>query len=383
MLSKKTGLLLYLIIMSSGVVTTSTASSIRDDSAVNISRIQQFVETQVNFEPRVPGSNASKAFGNWFASFVASTKSWQLTIQNFTYKEVNVSNYIVTHKNLSSTVPAYLVGAHYDSRARATQGTNKSVAIPGANDGASGVAAIMELIYLLKDADVPQLGFILFDAEDQGLEGGGYGIENWEWIVGSTYYVNSLSSIESQQVTAFILLDLIGKDNLELKYELFSDDTLKEKVWNKAVNLGYADIFKKENGQFITDDHIPFLRRDIPAIDIIDLNYEQWHTVDDNLENINYSSIAIVTDVVFSFLVEELSIKSEVGSVSSNISSIDSETSESKGMFNLTTNLNSSISPVTNSPTMQNVVTTNLIVIIISVFMLIVSGRFAKRRKKS
>ena len=299
------------IIMLCSMYIQPVTSGVRENSPVDVSRIEKFVEVQIDFGPRIPGSSASKQFGNWLASFIESTNTWRLTVQNFWYKNVSLSNYIITHKSLNSSIPTHLIGAHYDSRARATQGADKNVPIPGANDGASGVAAILELIFLLREKNLPQLGFILFDAEDQGVESGGYGIEAWQWIVGSNYYVDSLTVNETKNIMAFILLDLIGKTNLQLNYELFSNDGLREKIWNEAIGLGYGDIFKKEDGQSIIDDHIPFLRRNVPAVDIIDLNYKYWHTVDDNLENIDYESISIVTDVVHSFLTKELADKSE------------------------------------------------------------------------
>ncbi len=272
------------------------AAELRDTSIINEDDILKYVNEQLELGPRIPGTAGSDAFNTWIHSKVA--EPWFIYTQNFTYKEVELRNYVIS---TTDELPPYLIAAHYDSRAVANNDPNflkREEPVPGANDGASGVAAILELINKIPVEIQSKIGFLLFDGEDQGSSG----IEGWDWIIGSTYFANEMSITEVANTVSFILLDMVGDDELNLKIEQNGDEALTEEVWKLAADLGYADIFLDEQGYNLIDDHIPFKRRGIDTLDIIDFDYPEWHTTNDDIDNISATSIAIVTDVVLSYL---------------------------------------------------------------------------------
>jgi glutaminyl-peptide cyclotransferase len=149
--------------------------------------------------------------------------------------------------------------------------------VPGAVDGASGVAVLLELARVLDLDDIAhEIWLTFFDMEDQG----GGGMPGWDWIVGSTYMAQNLE-VEPQ---AMILVDMVGDADQQLYYEGYSDAELRAEIWEIAASLGHGDVFIPEVRHYILDDHRPFLDRGIPAVDIIDFDYVYWHTVEDTAD---------------------------------------------------------------------------------------------------
>jgi Zn-dependent M28 family amino/carboxypeptidase len=142
---------------------------------------------------------------------------------------------------------------------------------------------------------------VFFDAEDSG------GILGWNWIVGSTYYVNQLDPSRISLISSMILLDMIGDSELRLQRETTSTRFLQDMVWSLAADLGYDDTFLDSFGGGVLDDHHPFLDVEIPALDIIHHNPlpSSWHTVDDIPERCSATSLQIVGEVVETFLVTQ------------------------------------------------------------------------------
>ena len=273
-------------------------SQIRDDTLIDLARIESYVVGQMDLGPRIPGSEGSQKFGGWLDEVV--NDPWQISTQTFEYEGIELNNYLIT---TTGNIPKYLFLAHWDTRAVADQDPNpllRDNPVPGANDGASGVAGNLELMNHIPVDVNDQIGFLLVDGEDQGSGG----MENWAWIVGSSYFADSLTEEEIAHIEAVVLLDLIGDEELDLPHEIRSDDTLIEQIWGVAHDLGYEDIFLNEPGWALTDDHIPFKNKGIPAIDIIDFNTTEWHTTDDDLDHISYVSIGIVTDVVLTWILD-------------------------------------------------------------------------------
>ena len=268
---------------------------------VDILRIEEFMKSQIDIGPRIPGTDNSKLFGDYIINLLNYSTVWKVVKQEFNYMQTNLTNYLILNRALENAFPKYLIGAHYDTRAKATLDieSNQELQPPGANDGASGVAGVLELALLFNNTDAKDLGFLLFDAEDQGRDSGGYGIEGWDWIVGSSHLVDNLTTEEKESIEFFILLDIIGHKNLELRYEVGSNKLLRGEIWGVAELLGYSEYFIKELGLSVIDDHKPFLSQNIPAVDIIGTNgFYSRHKISDDLEHISYSSIAIVTEVV-------------------------------------------------------------------------------------
>ena len=144
----------------------------------------QYVEAQVSFGPRPTGSEANKRTGDYILNELKRL-GWQAETQEFTYHSTLVRNII--GKNAVGQGPIVILGAHYDTRMRADRGPiNPDAPVPGANDGASGVAVLLELARSLTINRLHnEIWLTFFDAEDNG------GIEGWDWIVGSTYHHTS------------------------------------------------------------------------------------------------------------------------------------------------------------------------------------------------
>lgn len=257
---------------------------------------------QCDFGPRPPGSANLNACRVYIADTLSS-HGWNITFQNFTYQGVFCSNIRATSPG--NTSPSIIVGAHYDTRPKADRDphpANRSEPILGANDGASGVAVLLELARVLPEETRNRIELVFFDAEDSG------DINGWEWIVGSTHYVDSLSDTRKEEISAMILLDLVGDKNLRLEKETTSTDSLQDAVWDRAAAMGRNDTFLPTMGARILDDHRPFLEVGIPSLDIIEHAPfpDYWHTLEDTPDKCSGESLAIVGEVVEVFLVDDL-----------------------------------------------------------------------------
>ena len=182
------------------------------------------------------------------------------------------------------------------SRIYADQDPNpgkRTQAVPGADDGASGAAVLLELARTLP-ATI-SISIVLFDAEDNG------NIPGWDWLLGSKAFVASMPF----KPKAMILVDMVGAANLTIPMEAYSDRELSTTIWNTAANLGYGKIFIPQIKYSIEDDHLPFIQAGIPSVDIIDLDYPYWHTTADTPEHVSPQSLQIVGDVLSSWLSEQ------------------------------------------------------------------------------
>ncbi len=253
-----------------------------------------FLKAQCDFGPRPPGSQALEDTRVYIKNLFESW-NWTVTFQNWTYREVQLVNIIATKGSNASVI----IGAHYDTRPVADHDpdpSNWDKPIPGANDGASGVAVILELARILPDDAASDVKFVLFDAEDSG------NVNGWPWIIGSTYYANSMSESEINRTRAVIILDMIGDTDLNIKREGYSTPTLVDTIWGIASHLGYGSEFQNVTGYKMLDDHRPFLDLNIPTVDIIDFDYPYWHTLQDTPEHCSAASLEAVGRTIESFL---------------------------------------------------------------------------------
>jgi hypothetical protein len=304
-----------------------TQDSLREDTPIDKSNIRRLMQDQIDMGPRIPGTQASLDFSTWLHNEVASS-IWNVTTQNFIYRDVELRNFWITSAN-HDVFPEYIIGAHYDSRAVADKEyahlpheEQLNYPVPGANDGASGIAGQLEMMKHIPTELVSKIGFVMFDGEDQGSNGmkdsGGL---TWGWIVGSQYFVDQLTTEEINTVKAFVLFDMIGDDDLSLPYERRSDSNLVDQIWSQAAQLGYGSVFVNSPGPSLTDDHVPFLNVNIPSIDIIDFTYNEHHTTLDDMNHISEDSVAIVIDVTLAWVSEIHSISLTSDTSSSSIPS--------------------------------------------------------------
>lgn len=254
-------------------------------------RAYRHVIAQMEFGPRIAGTEGNRKTGDYIAEQLRQL-GWSVEFQEFTYKDTLVRN-VIGRANVGKG-SVIILGAHYDTRRWADQDpTHSSDPVPGANDGASGVAVLLELARVLNLREVHhEIWLAFFDAEDNG------GIEGWDWIVGSTYMAQNLST----HPEAMILLDMIGDSDQQIYFDANSDRALSEKIWTVAAQLGYGDHFIPQVRWQIVDDHIPFAQRGIPAIDIIDFDYAYWHTVADTADKVSPDSLERVGRTLQVFL---------------------------------------------------------------------------------
>lgn len=249
-----------------------------------------FAKNQLDMGPRVPGSSAHQEFGNW-ATALFSKYGWQVEEQTGDMIGHPLMN-IIAKKGLGKEL--VIIGAHYDSRMIADKDQPASLLpVPGANDGASGVAVIMELARVLDVPEEKQIWLVLFDLEDQGKINA-----EWDSILGSKYFVDHLDTTPQ----AVVVIDMIGDRNLEIKREQTSDQSIIDEIWSIAKEQGYKDQFQNIHGFSILDDHTPFLNNNIPAVDIIDFDYPFWHTSADTLDKISVESLHTVGSVLETWL---------------------------------------------------------------------------------
>lgn len=276
-------------------------------SAQQVSYVPEFDGTnamfhllaQCDFGSRPPGSDNLSRCREYIVDTLESY-GWNTTLQNFTYRDVSCANIIAWYGPIrNGTV---ILGAHYDTRPFADNDpdpANRSRPVLGANDGASGTAVLLEMARVLPIEVRDEVELVFFDAEDSGY------IDGWEWIVGSTYYVDQLTPSRVSYISSMILLDMIGDSDLRLQRESSSIRSLQDLIWSLAAEMGYQDTFLDSPGASILDDHKPFLDAGIPSVDIIHHNPfpATWHTVDDIPERCSAESLQIVGEVVETHLV--------------------------------------------------------------------------------
>ncbi len=263
----------------------------------------QFLTMQTDIGPRNPGSDGHEKA---LQLLTGKLKSYGaiVTLQPFLHYDAGLGITLNMTNIIASFNPAarsrILLCAHWDTRPFADQDVppNNTRPILGANDGASGVAVLMEMArqFHLK---TPAVGvdIVFFDGEDYGHEGD---LDNY--FLGSRYFVQNNTKYFPQYA---ILLDMIGDANLRIPIEGYSQQYAPDvvnKVWSVAQKLGISQFTWDTNG-YISDDHVILNEGGIPAIDIIDFGYPDssnryWHTLEDTPDKCSPESLKAVGDVL-------------------------------------------------------------------------------------
>jgi hypothetical protein len=282
------------------------------DSAYN------YVAKQLDFGPRVPGSDAHAQCAEWFIDFF-NEKADTVYVQNFRARLYNGKG--IDGKNIIASFnpqarKRILLAAHWDSRPFADHDPDRTkwnTPIDGANDGASGVGVLMEVARILKDNPINTgIDIILFDLEDYGAPQYLNLMTNNDWALGSQYWSKN-PHIFNYRAYFGILLDMVGAPNPRFPKEYYSQQlapSLSNEIWRMARDLGYDQYFINEIGHPINDDHIYVnMNANIPMIDLIHLEdkedtsfYPYWHTLKDNIEQIDPKTLGMVGDVVLNVI---------------------------------------------------------------------------------
>ncbi len=275
------------------------------------SNAYEYLLKQVAFGPRNPNSKGHTECLDYLANTLGQFAD-EVQLQPFAaqgYGEtLSLTNIIAKFNTMATT--RVLLCAHWDTRPRAEQDTNKArrnEPILGANDGASGVAVLIELASLFKKQPPPiGVDIILFDGEDYGEEG-----DLPRYFFGSRYFATNKPADYNPRFG--ILLDMVGDKFLDIPRERHSQRLAPEVmnlVFSKAKELGITQ-FIDEPGDEVNDDHLQLNGVGIPTIDLIDFNYPDpthrfWHTHQDTPENCSAQSLeavgTVVTHVVYSQL---------------------------------------------------------------------------------
>lgn len=278
----------------------------------NADSAYSYVERQVAFGPRVPGSEAHRKTGDWLHAELerhgAKVTSQRAKLTCFDGKQFEARNIFGSYN--PEAKGRLLLLAHWDCRPWADEDpdpANHDKPVDGANDGASGVGVLLEIARQLA-ARNPERGVdILFvDLEDRGTEG-----DEDSWALGARHFVEN-PPVEGYAPDMAILLDMVGGKDALFCREYFSEQAapqLASAIWGIAHDLGYADMFPNRMGGAITDDHVQLISHGIPAIDIIEYHPDadsgfspRWHTLSDNMEGIDKATLKAVGQTVTNFI---------------------------------------------------------------------------------
>ncbi|MFT5883709.1 MAG: glutaminyl-peptide cyclotransferase [Arcticibacterium sp.] len=282
------------------------------------------LKDQLDFGVRVPNTKGHVNCGDWIVNTLTSlnleVQEQEFEAYSFEGKALKTRNIIGSYN--PKATKRILLAAHWDTRAVADQDTErKSEPIPGANDGASGVAILLQIAEEISQSESkPNIGidYIFFDAEDggkpesfQGNPMNDYG----GYLMGSEYWAKNP---HKENYSAFygVLLDMVGGYNATFykdKISMRVAPSVVNEIWNTAASKGYGSLFLPAQGGDILDDHIPVIQhREIPMIDIIDQKVgsdqvfnEHWHRHSDDLEGIDKNTLQAVGETLLQTLYNE------------------------------------------------------------------------------
>jgi glutaminyl-peptide cyclotransferase len=274
------------------IISTTIISNCSPQNTANFNSTHSYqdIQYQLSLGPRTIGSSAHQQVISWASKELASA-GWAVEQQIVDWSGNQLDNIIAT-RNIGS--PWIILGAHYDSRFYADRDPvpeKQSLPVPGANDGASGVAVLLELARVIPADLEKEIWIVLFDAEDNG------DIPGWDWILGSRAFAAKLGS----NPDAVVVVDMIGDKDLDIYMEWNSNPQLNDQIWGIAEELGYPQFIPEYKYQ-ILDDHIPFIEENIPSVDIIDFDYPYWHTSQDTIEQVTEESLDAVGEVLLAWL---------------------------------------------------------------------------------
>jgi hypothetical protein len=271
---------------------------------------QALVERQVAFGPRIPGRAGHAAQLSWMAARLDSLAD-QVELLPFTHTHTQIPGLTLELTNVvarfrPSATRRLLFLAHFDTRPFADQAdtpAGRALPVPGANDGASGAAVLLQVAHhLATQPPTHDVGIdLLFtDGED-------YGPTLDDMLLGARHYASQVDAAETPIYA--VLLDLVGDADPSFPVERYSESfapDVVDRVWGVAADLGYAEAFPRGGGSFIQDDHLPLNQAGIPTVNIIDFDYgpgnSLWHTPDDLPIHTRASTLEMVGEVVIELI---------------------------------------------------------------------------------
>ncbi len=292
-----------------------TVPSFNSDSAF------YYVERQVAFGPRVPNTSAHLECAAYLAKnlrrFTDTVYVQEAVVTAFDGTRLNIQNIIGSFN--PGNPNRILLSAHWDTRPFADEDpdpANHYTPIDGANDGASGVAVLLEIARQLSKSPIETgIDIILFDAEDYGIHSGRNESKPDSWALGSQYWARN-PHIRNYSARFGILLDMVGAPDATFKHEGYSmyyAPNIVRRVWQTAQRSGYGNYFVNQRTGYVMDDHYNInVYRSIPTVNIIHQDdstphgfFEHWHTVNDKVEYIDKNTLQAVGQTVLHVIYED------------------------------------------------------------------------------
>ena len=313
---RMTGLLALAAVTACGATNDRPAAAARASNEFNADSAMSYIKQQLAFGPRVPGTEPARKTGDWIVAHLHRTadtvleQRWTHTLANG--KPLPMRNIFARFKPNAKERILYIT--HWDTRPVADMESDPVKAgmpIPGANDGASGVALLLAVSDALKKAP-PGVGvdLLFVDGEDWGTF-----TPDVDVLIGASYFAQHLPSADYRPLFG-VLWDMIGDADLNIYQEVNSAQAAPEvvqKVWGLAKDMGYEKYFIPEAKEPITDDHVPLIKAGLRVIDVIDIDYgprdasgvvttSYHHTLDDTIDKVSAKSMKIVGDVAVALL---------------------------------------------------------------------------------
>ncbi len=259
----------------------------------------QHIANQLAYGPRTPEHQNAKQQTLKYIQQHLTPLSDSLVTQSFSAYDLQGTNLWASFNGNRDAAQRLLFGAHWDSRLHADQDpevNHRHKPVLGANDGASGVAVLLELARILAISPPPvTVDLVFFDLEDMG------DIDGRPYAIGASQFVLKNPNYRPQ---AGIIVDMVCDKNLTIPRELYSQTRarpLMDKLWNIAKQQR-ATAFKNQPGQYILDDHLPFLDAGLKVVDFIHYPFpDYWHTTADTIDKCSASSLQQVGDVLSAF----------------------------------------------------------------------------------
>lgn len=272
-----------------------------------------YVQKQMSFGPRIPNTPGHQQEADWLLAELRR-RADTVIVQEITHKLKNgvtlhLRNFIARFRPQATDRILFL--AHWDTRPMADQAKNlgeQRMPVPGANDGASGVAVLLGVADALKaraPAGATGVDLLFVDGEDYG----DFADTN-DVLIGSRWFAAHLPGGApagpgkpggpSYQPLYAVLFDMVGDKDLQIFQEgqsVAGAPEVVQRVWRVAADLGYAHQFVPSVRHTLTDDHVSLQKVGIHTIDVVDFDYPYWHTTEDTIDKVSGESLQIVGDV--------------------------------------------------------------------------------------
>jgi len=258
-----------------------------------------YVEKQMAFGPRIPNKPGHKQTGDWLLAELRARADTVIVqeIRHVTQRgdTLHLRNFFARFRPQATERVLFM--AHWDTRPMADRSENlgqQRLPVPGANDGASGVAVLLGVADALK-ARAPANGvdLLFVDGEDYG----DFADTN-DVLIGSRWF--GAHQPPGYQPLFAVLFDMVGDKDLQIYQEgnsvAFAPEVV-QRVWRVAAERGHGRQFVPSVRHTLTDDHVALQKRGIHAIDVVDFDYPYWHTTEDTLDKVSAESLQIVGDV--------------------------------------------------------------------------------------